>query len=454
MTIADDRLTTRRRIDHLEYLEDRLAGFNLRALMGAQSVFQLLDFATYQQLAFAASRLLPGTNLFVSRDDQSQVQERELHVALTGPGDEAGRVEFEFERSFADWKFDVDVKIRDADSGSTHSVLIDGAFLGTITVDAFGKGRLELSTSPSSGEFPFPAGIPDVNIGSRIQIGDILEGVVGGRDDSTDNTIRPGEVEIDLFGSSGARGDAKLEQEPEDGGLKTEFRVRIRDTAPGQSLGVFVNNLQVGQIVTDSDGRGELELSTDPNFDEQPFPPGFPQIGTGTVVRVGNLVNGTFNSLPDLGPNGRGTFCDQEEFQGGLAGVGGVRGGARFEVELEDGNFLEHKFRVHVREATPGETHEIRVAGIGIGVISIDDRGRGQVDFSNRMHDDRDLTLPDFFPDIDAGTIVEVGNILSGKLQDFSPGCSALSFATTASTRTGLMHDHGQAAPLGLVSGF
>ncbi len=424
MTIEMDRETTRRRIHHLEYLGDDNPHFNLRSLMGAQSVFELLDYGTYQQLAWASTRLNGGTNLFTARDSVTKVQERELHVALTGPGDEAGRVEFEFERSPSYWKFEISVRIRNADIGSSHDFFVDGTKLGTLVVNALGRGSLDFSTNPSSDELPFADGVPDVHLGSKIQVGNILEATVGGFNDSTDNSIRYGEVEFDMFGSNGVRGDVKLEQDPEDGGLKTEFRVRIRDTAPGQLLNVYVDDVNVGKIQVESDGRGELELSTDPNFDELPFPAGFPEIHAGSVVRIENLVTGTFTQIPNLGPNGRGTSCDEDHFQGGLFGATSARGGARFEVELEDGGFLEHKFRVHVREATPGQTHEILVGGINIGEITIDDRGRGQVDFSNRMHDIRDLMLPDSFPEITNKTTVQVGSLLSGTMQDFSPQCS------------------------------
>jgi hypothetical protein len=423
MTLEMEREITRRRIQHLEYLGDDNPHFNLRSLMGAQSVFELLDYGTYQQLAWASTHLVGGTNLFTTRDAVNKVQDRELHVALTGPGDEAGRVEFEFERSPEYWKVEISVKIRNAEIGSTHDFFVDGTKLGSLTINALGKGRLDLSTSPSAGELPFVGGIPDIHIGSQIQVGSILEATVGGFNDSTDNSIRYGEVEFEMFGNNGVRGSVKLEQDPEDGGLKTEFRVRIRDTAPGQTLNVFVDDVNVGQIQVESNGRGALELSTDPNFDELPFPASFPEIQTGSVVRIDTLLNGAFTQLPNLGPNGRGTTCDEKEFQGGLNGLTAARGGARFEVALEDGGFLENKFRVHVRDAVPGSIHDISVDGIRVGEITIGGNGRAKIDFSNRMHDIRDLSLPDNFPEIRTGSTVQVGSLLSGTLNDFSPSC-------------------------------
>ena len=70
---------------------------------------------------------------------------------------------------------------------------------------------------------PFASGIPDFGLGTTFTVGNILKGVIGNAADSTDDSIHEDEVEFDLLGATGAKGNVSYEIEPEDFGLKTKL---------------------------------------------------------------------------------------------------------------------------------------------------------------------------------------------------------------------------------------
>lgn len=80
----------------------------------------------------------------------------------------------------------------------------------------------------------------------------------------------------------------------EDGTENRRFEVEIEGAAASTTYDVSVAGTVVGQITTDADGDGELELKTTPeDADEQPFPAGFVTPQAGDTIDVGGIVSGT-----------------------------------------------------------------------------------------------------------------------------------------------------------------
>jgi len=434
-----DRINVLSKIRHLHQLRGRSPRFNLRSVIGSQSVFELLEYGNFNQLNFIAQGL-KGTKTMSHRS--GSFEESDVFVPLNGSGNTRGMIEFEVEREDgATIKQELKVRVFDAAAGS-HELFVDGQSIGDVIVDHTGFGRVIFSSQPKPGESALPAVASEFGIETSFRVGQILEGTIGKTADSTDNTIHGDEIEFDMFGSGGIRGDVNFEVEPEDGGLKTELRVRIRNVTSPQNLTILIDGVAVGQLAVSSKGRGEITFSTDPNNDEVPFPSDFPPIQVGSTVRIGNLLEGSFPALPDLGPNGNGSHADEVEYRGALRGSGNALGSTRYQVELEDNQFLEHQFRVAIKNGVAGSSHDIRVAGIKVGAITLNQRGRGRVEFSNRMNDVRDLSLPSFFPQVTEGTRVDVGNILSGFLR-LDSGNSPSAFSPTMLTAPGQINHLG-----------
>lgn len=99
-------------------------------------------------------------------------------------------------------------------------------------------------------------------------------------------------ADIDLDSSvalsfySGGTGEAKSQFVNENGVLLARFTVEVKYCPPHSNLNVYVDNVNVGQIVTDTSGNGKLELSTAPSGNEQPFPVGFPGIRPGVEIVI------------------------------------------------------------------------------------------------------------------------------------------------------------------------
>lgn len=88
-------------------------------------------------------------------------------------------------------------------------------------------------------------------------------------------------------------GTAEIEFEKERG--ETEFEVEARGFAPIASFPVTIGGVLVGQIHTDSRGRGKLEYEIgDDHY--RPFPTDFPVIETGVTIQIGTQLSGVFGS--------------------------------------------------------------------------------------------------------------------------------------------------------------
>lgn len=108
------------------------------------------------------------------------------------------------------------------------------------------------------------------------------------------------ELEAELIGPTDASGHAEFETEPEDVGLEFEFSLQVEHATPGSVLDVLVDGFLAGQVTVDDLGRGELHFSSDPDEpDEFDFPDGFPSVGEGSLVTVGDVLQGLLTAVQE-----------------------------------------------------------------------------------------------------------------------------------------------------------
>lgn len=93
-------------------------------------------------------------------------------------------------------------------------------------------------------------------------------------------------------GPGTASGYAQYRLKPD----RTRFDISLTGFPPGQH-GVFINDVSVGQIFVDGGGNGDLEYDTN----DENFPPTFPNIALGDIVRIGTVASSAF------GPGWTGT---------------------------------------------------------------------------------------------------------------------------------------------------
>ncbi len=88
-------------------------------------------------------------------------------------------------------------------------------------------------------------------------------------------------------------GTAEIEFEKERG--ETEFEVEVRGLAPNASFAVTIGGVPVGQVHTDSRGRGKLKYKiSDDHY--HVFPADFPVIEAGVTIQIGTHLSGAFGS--------------------------------------------------------------------------------------------------------------------------------------------------------------
>lgn len=173
--------------------------------------------------------------------------------------------------------------------GGTGNDIINGGGGDDTVLGSFGNDRIrgrngndDLHGDPGNDDIRGGSGDDSIDGGSG------RDGCRGGDgDDDISNGMDLDTELIAIF--SGGQGDAEFKFGPDDGFMEREFEVEVEDLPGGVTLGVFVDNVAVGTITTNAlgDGRLEYELDFDGNDDGAVnFPPGFPEVGVGSVVQV------------------------------------------------------------------------------------------------------------------------------------------------------------------------
>ncbi len=98
-----------------------------------------------------------------------------------------------------------------------------------------------------------------------------------------------------LVGETGAH--ARIELQLKDGGL-AELEVRVADAPASQSFDVVVGGEIIGQIQTNDQGRGKLELKFGGNHPE--LPAVLANADASTPVAIGDFISGTLGSLGEV----------------------------------------------------------------------------------------------------------------------------------------------------------
>ena len=95
-----------------------------------------------------------------------------------------------------------------------------------------------------------------------------------------------GDSGVMFAGYSGGTGNAVYQFVNDNGVLQAKLTVEVQNFPANQSLNVYVNGVQVGEVVTDSSGAGTLVLATSPTASESPFLADYPGIQPGVFIVV------------------------------------------------------------------------------------------------------------------------------------------------------------------------
>ncbi len=222
-------------------------------------------------------------------------------------------------------EFEVEVEDLTLPTGTVLTAFVNGASIGTLTVDSQQKARLKLRTE--DGQV-----VPTTNDGSTVDVKNgaavIVAGVFGGGGPNPTPTVTPTGTPTgtpspspspnstpnagDLFaGLSGATINGVLPggfAQYELHGSRTELEVRVHqiNLPAGTTLNVLVNGTAVGDLILESGGEGRLRLRSDNGQT-------VPAVIVGSTITIRNagaaILTGTFTGFtgPSPSPTPTGT---------------------------------------------------------------------------------------------------------------------------------------------------
>lgn len=414
---TDDSL--RNRVRHLRrrgWDDDKVT---LQQLAGDASVFSVLASLSNADFKWVSTHL--GQGLRARQRTSDDGTSRCVKVALNGSSGVNGFAEFEVETEDGGArKYELKVVVRGATPGAELPVLIGDVNVGSVKIGASGVGVIRFSTRPKAGEVPFPTDFkwPTVDTGTVIDVGGVVQGQLGKSNPGGD--IPATETTFEAAVTDG-NAEAEFEYEVEmevDGDEKRKLKVKVKDLTANTDYDVAIDGKVVATIRTDSRGDGLTYITTRPTKPfHQMMSPGFPKIAEGTTAEIlGTSLSTTFGkpTVVDL-PTGDGGVL--KEFQAKLLSSTAMRGSAKFEIDREDGGFLERKFTVTVNRADANRTFQVSVGGFVIGDLTTNSKGVGRLTLSSLADSRHELPMPSTFPTDINGARVMVGTSLQGFLK-------------------------------------
>lgn len=249
-----------------------------------------------------------------------------LVAKLQGTGAQTASVVFESGSENGVAQIELEVRVRNSTPSTTLDVVLNSVNVGSVTTDASGNGVLLLAAAPSTtSELPLPANFPDVSTATTVQIGTTMSGTMSvptstnpyvshegdsnhEGDSEFDHQRKPGSGSQDhgetqftslLAGTGAQLGYVQFESESHRGTLRNELGISVNSLTPNAALDVIIDGITVGQILTDADGHGDLDLSSLPvSARELALPANFPAIATGSTIQIGTELSGTFAARP------------------------------------------------------------------------------------------------------------------------------------------------------------
>ncbi len=202
---------------------------------------------------------------------------------------------------------------------------------------------------------------------------------------------------------------------------ETELKIRVDNAPASKALDVSLNDIALGQLVTDSRGRGQLVLSRgDDNRDHLPLPDAIQSLSREMEIVIGDIVRGPLGTViksesttedNSSGSTGN-TNSASQEFIARFDPVAGVSRSAEFEQETENG-VTKRKFKAQIEHATPNTSYAVIVNGVSVGSVMTNSRGKGSLVLTTQPKDSKDTPMPSNFPTVSIGTPVSIGGLSS-----------------------------------------
>jgi hypothetical protein len=213
---------------------------------------------------------------------------------------------------------------------------------------------------------------------------------------------------------SGVRVRAEMELS----GPETELKIRLDNAPMSTSFPVTLNDIALGQIMTDSRGRGTLVLSQgDDNRQHLPLPQGLTSLSPDMELIIGNLVHGRLSQVAKAETSAPLVSNQKLELVAKFDVVSGAQRSMEYEQEIENG-VSKRKLVATIEKGAPSTTFEVSVAGVVVGKIMTDSKGKGSLRLSSIPKGAGDVLFPNSFPSVGESTAVAIGSVGSTLKRD------------------------------------
>lgn len=237
------------------------------------------------------------------------------------------------------------------------------------------------------------------------------------------------QLHADLVGSGAATGTGEYSVSMVKGVSQRTFEAEVVKGAANTTYPVSINGVVVGQLLTNANGRGELEFKDSPKSGQHAFPANFPSMAIGTSVSVDGLVSGTIasgaGSSNEGGGNDGNDANDHNDGNDGgvdggtglhsvLTGTAGQTGTANFTTKTENG-VVNREFTLNAQMLTAGTSYPVTLGGVNIGTITANSLGVGQLILAD-VPLVGESAFPAGFVAPSVNSKVAVGTVLTGNL--------------------------------------
>ena len=229
----------------------------------------------------------------------SQNEHTNLLATVSDPAhaDVIGTVHFMAQMHHGNTTTRLMANIEGAEPNAMLPVVIDGVTVGTIKTNDEGSGHLFLSSNPHGKQQPLPANFPtDVMAGASVSIGAAVGSLgahtddeEGDEDDHDANVVHLSATLSDTTHPA-ISGQVQFFGVTQNGTTNKTFLVTITGAGANASLPVLINGTNVGTLMTNAAGVGNLVLLSANNT----LPANFPStLMAGDTITVGTTTTGT-----------------------------------------------------------------------------------------------------------------------------------------------------------------
>ncbi|MCA9194978.1 MAG: hypothetical protein KDB03_24570 [Planctomycetales bacterium] len=211
--------------------------------------------------------------------------------------------------------------------------------------------------------------------------------------------------------------------EYEQSSLEVELSLKVRNAPANGTFEVTLNDIALGELTTDSRGRGQIVLSQgDDNLGHLALPDNLLPLTSSTELVIGDILRGQLSrfssetlgshhddnsSNDDSSNNSSNSNSTSRHLVAVFPASGGMTGKVEFESETE-GSKLEQKLKIEIEGASPGSVFLVRVGEFTLGEVTVGAKGKAKAIWTNTPSDD-ELLFPAELS-INTDTVIAIGD--------------------------------------------